>query len=139
MTTNQTTSRLTRTTYQRVVYGIVAVAVVGLLIGIIVDRPLIGTAVYLVGAWIGGGFAFLAPRLSSAQLQDERDDALHNRASGLLLKIMTVITLATVPALYVLDAADYLTISGVLGGSIATLSALFILYGACYGLVKRRG
>ncbi|WP_075937972.1 DUF2178 domain-containing protein [Halosegnis longus] len=139
MTTSQTTPRLSRTTYQRVVYGIIALAVIGLFVGIIVDRPLAGTAVYLVGAWVGGGFAFLAPRLSSAQLQDERDDALHNRASGLLLKIVTVITLATVPALYVLDAADYLTIPGALWGAIVTLSALFILYGVCYGLVKQRG
>ena len=139
MTTNQTTAGLSRTTYQRAVYGIIALAVLGLFAGIIVDRPLVGTAVYLVGAWVGGGFAFLAPRLSSAQLHDERDYVLHNRASGLLLKILTVITLATVPALYVLEAADYLTISGALGGSIGTLSALFILYGVCYGIVKRRG
>ena len=36
MTTNQTTAGLSRTTYQRVAYGIIALAVLGLFAGIIV-------------------------------------------------------------------------------------------------------
>jgi uncharacterized membrane protein len=120
------------------VYGIVGIGVVGLLVGIFLDQHLAGTVIYLVAAWGGGGIAILAPRLSNQTLQDERDYELHNQASGLTMKVMMVIGLSTVPAIYVLDAGGIMDIGGQLGGAILLGSALFIVYGACFGYVKRR-
>jgi len=129
---------LTRRTYRRVVYGIIGIGILGLLVGIATDRQLAGTVVYLLGAWVGSAIAFLAPRWSDTKLQDERDYELHNRASGLAMGTTMVVGLSVVPPLYVLDADGYIDIAGALGGSILTLSALFLLYGACLGIAKRR-
>lgn len=46
----------------------------------VLDQYLVGAVLYLLGAWSGGGIAFLAPRWSDARLQDERDYEFHNRA-----------------------------------------------------------
>jgi len=129
---------LTRRTYRRVVYGIIGIGILGLLVGIATDRQLAGTVVYLLGAWVGSAIAFLAPRWSDTRLQDERDYELHNRASGLVMGTTMVVGLSVVPPLYVLDADGHIDIAGALGGSILTLSALFLLYGACLGIAKRR-
>ena len=137
MTATNNTSRLTRQRYRAVVYGIGGVAILGLLAGFVLDQHLAGTLIYLLGAWIAGGIAVLAPKWSDATLQDERDWELHNRASGLLVGITMVLGLSILPALYVLDAGNYLEITGVASGVIFTLSALFLLYGVCFGIVKR--
>ncbi|GGN21398.1 DUF2178 domain-containing protein [Halarchaeum nitratireducens] len=128
---------LTRRTYRRLVYGIIAVGVIGLLAGIVLDERLLGTVVYLCGAWLGAGIAFLAPWWSDTTLQDERDYDLHNRASGLTMGIATILGISIIPALYVLDAGGYVEISGAIGGAIAVLSALFLLYGVCFAIVQR--
>jgi hypothetical protein len=132
------TSGLTRRTYRILVYGIVGTGVLGLLVGLLTGRHLAGTAVYLLGAWVGGGVALLAPRVSDANLQDERDHELHNRASGMTMGVTMTVGLAVVPALYVLDAGGRLEITGALGGAVSLASALFVLYGVCFGLVTRR-
>lgn len=129
---------LTRQRYRGVVYGIAAVAILALLAGLAFDQHLAGTVVYMVGACIAGGVAVGAPAWSDRVLQDERDYELHNRASGLLVGIVMVVGLSVLPALYVLDAGDVVEISGVVSGIVLTLSALFLLYGVCFGIVKRQ-
>ncbi|SNZ11922.1 hypothetical protein SAMN06269185_1430 [Natronoarchaeum philippinense] len=129
---------LTRQTYRRLVYGITGVAVLGLFAGIALDRYFIGAVIYLLGAWIGGGITVLAPVVSDATLQDERDYELHNRASGLAIMITMVLGLSGIPALYVLDAGGHVEITGAVSGVVLTLSALFLLYGVCFGIAKRR-
>lgn len=111
----------------------------GLVVGLIFDRHLLGTILYLLAAWLGGGIAFLAPRLSDARLQDERDYELHNRASGLAMAITMATGLGLIPAVYVLDAGGYVELTGTVGGVILLASALFLLYGVCFGIVQRRG
>ncbi|WP_309484932.1 DUF2178 domain-containing protein [Halorhabdus salina] len=109
-----------------------------LLAGIALDQHVLGAVVYLVGAWIGGGIAVLAPRWSDRTLQDERDYELHNRASGLLVGLAMGFGLSVLPVLYVLDAGGTVEITGIVSGVVITLSALFLLYGVCFGIVKRR-
>jgi len=138
VTATNANSRLTRQRYRGLVYGIAAVAILGLLAGIALGQHFIGTLVYLIGAWAAGGIAVLAPMWSDATLQDERDWELHNRASGILVGITMILGLSTLPALYVLEAGNYLKITGTVSGVIFTLSALFLLYGVCFGIAKRR-
>ncbi|GAA0294318.1 DUF2178 domain-containing protein [Halarchaeum salinum] len=108
-----------------------------MLAGIALNEQLLGTIIYLCGAWLGASIAFLAPRWSDTTLQDERDYELHNRASGLTMGITMALGLSIIPALYVLDAGGYLEISDTIGGGILVLSALFLLYGTCFGIVQR--
>ena len=138
MTATNTNATLTRRRYRGLVYGIGGLAVLGLLAGFVLDRHFAGTLVYLLGAWIAGGIAVLAPIWIEATLQDERDWELHNRASGILVGITMVLGLSILPALYVLAAGNYIEITGAVSGVILTLSALFLLYGVCFGLAKRR-
>jgi Mn2+/Fe2+ NRAMP family transporter len=138
MTATNTNSKLTRQRYRGLVYGIGGLAILGLLAGIVLDQHFAGTLVYLLGAWIAGGIAVLAPMWSEATLQDERDWELHNRASGILIGITMVLGLSILPALYVLEAGNHLEITGVVSGVILTFSALFLLYGVCFGIAKRR-
>jgi hypothetical protein len=133
-----TTAGITRRTYRGLVYGVVGIGILGLLVGLATDRHLVGTVVYLLGSWIGGVIAVVAPRWSDQQLQDERDDALHNRASGLAMGITMALGIGIVPALYVLEAGGYVDLTGAIGGGILVASALFLLYGVCFGIVKRR-
>lgn len=137
MTTNAR-SGLTRQRYRGLVYGIGGVAILGLLVGIVLDQHFAGSIIYLLGVWIAGGIAVLAPMWSEATLQDERDWELHNRASGILVGITMVLGLSVLPVLYVLDAGNYIDITGTASGVILTLSALFLLYGVCLGIAKRR-
>ena len=138
MTATNTNSKLTRQRYRGLVYGIGGLAILGLLAGFVLDQHFAGTLVYLLGAWIAGGIAVLAPMWSEATLQDERDGELHNRASGILIGITMVLGLSILPALYVLEAGNHLEITGVVSGVILTFSALFLLYGVCFGIAKRR-
>mgnify|MGYP000616261902 CR=1 FL=1 len=138
MTATNTNSKLTRQRYRGLVYGIGGLAILGLLARVVLDQHFAGTLVYLLGAWIAGGIAVLAPMWSEATLQDERDWELHNRASGILIGITMVLGLSILPALYVLEAGNHLEITGVVSGVILTFSALFLLYGVCFGIAKRR-
>jgi undecaprenyl pyrophosphate phosphatase UppP len=138
MATTQSNSGLTRQTYSRLVYGIVGIGVFGLLTGLVINQHLVGTVIYLLAAWIGGGIAFIAPIWSDRKLQDERDYELHNRASGLTIGVATVLGLGFIPALYVLDAGGYIVLTGAAGGVVLAVSALFLLYGVCFGIVKVR-
>ena len=138
MAISQNKAGLTRQTYHRLVYSIVGIGILSLLAGLVINQHLTGTVIYLLAMWIGGGIAFLAPKWSDANLQDERDYDLHNRASGLTMGITMAVGIGVVPVLYVLDAGGYVDIWGTVGGVILLASAMFLLYGICYGVVKRR-
>lgn len=125
-------------TYERLVWGLVAIGCLGLVGGMLANEHLAGTATYLVAVWIGVAIAFGLPRVSDRTLYDERDRALHDRASGLAIVITFVAGLAVVPALYVLDAGGQFAITPTAWGAIYLLSALGLLYGACFTLVDRR-
>lgn len=138
MTATNTNSTLTRQRYRGIVYGVGGLAILGLFAGFVLDHHFAGALVYLLGAWIAGAVAVLAPVWSEATLQDERDWELHNRASGILLGVTMILGLSILPALYVLDAGGRFEITGVTSGVVLTLSALFLLYGVCLGIAKRR-
>ena len=121
-----------RRRYKRIVYSIFAVGIAGLFAGMVFERPLAGTTIYLVGAWLGSGLAAVLPRLSSATLTDERDEAAHDRASGLAIKITAAVGIGIVPALYALEAAELVMITPTMWGAIWMGSALFLVWGGCY-------
>jgi hypothetical protein len=123
--------------YKRVVYSIFAVGIAGLFVGSFVGRPLAGTTIYLLGAWLGSGLSAVLPRVSSATLTDERDTAAHRHASGLTISIVGSVGIGVVPALYALEAADIVTITATMWGAIWMGSALFFVWGGCYLYVTR--
>ena len=121
--------------YERLVWGLVAVGCLGLVAGIVLDARLAGTATYLVTVWAGMLVAFGLPYATETTLYDERDEVLHNRASGLTIGIACIATISIVPALYVLDAGGYFDITSTMWGGIYVVSGLGLLYGVCYAFL----
>ncbi|NGM68238.1 DUF2178 domain-containing protein [Natronolimnobius sp. AArcel1] len=138
--TRQTNSPLGigKRTYERGIWGLVGIGCLGLLAGIVFGQQLIGTATYLVAVWAAVLAAVSLPYISDAKLSDERDEQLHNHASGLTIGIAFMVGISIIPAVYVLDAGNYITISATAWGAIFLFSALGLLYGACYTVVSRR-
>ena len=127
-----------RRVYYRIVYAIFAIAIIGLLAGLVTGRELLGTIIYCGGAWIGSGITVLAPKLTDVPLQDERDTDLYNRASGLTLGVLFVGGLSIIPVIYVLEAAGRIETPPEVNGAIFLASGLFLMWGVSYGIVKRR-
>ncbi len=123
--------------YKRVVNWIFAVGIAGLFAGMAFDQPLAGTTIYLAGTWLGSGLAALLPRVSDATLVDERDQAVHRRASGLAVTITGAVGITVVPALYALSAAEVVAITQTMWGAIWMGSAFFLLWGGCLFYVDR--
>ncbi|ELY89490.1 hypothetical protein C483_13218 [Natrialba hulunbeirensis JCM 10989] len=125
-------------TYERTIWGLVGIGCLGLLAGILLGEQLIGTATYLVTVWAAVIVAGTLPYVSDTKLADERDERLHNQASGMTIGIAFVAGIGIIPALYVLDAGNYITISATVWGGIYLFSAFGLLYGACYTIINRR-
>ncbi|AHG02287.1 hypothetical protein HALLA_20510 (plasmid) [Halostagnicola larsenii XH-48] len=124
--------------YERTVYAIIAIAIVGLLAGLVFDQEYAGTVIYLVGVWLGAGLAYLLPKWSEVRFYDERDEELTRRASGLAMSVAFVVGLGVVPPLYALEAAGQLTITPTMWGAIYVASALYLVWGVCYAIASRR-
>ena len=123
--------------YKRVVNWIFAVGIAGLFAGLVFDQPLAGTTIYLAGTWFGSGLAAVLPRVSDATLIDERDRAVHRRASGLAVNVTAAVGITVVPALYALSAAELVRITPTMWGAIWMGSAFFLLWGGCLFYVDR--
>jgi hypothetical protein len=138
MTITRNSIGVNRRAYELIVWVLVGLGCLGLWSGIYFEAQLVGTITYLVAAWAAIAIAFGLPRVTETKLSDERDEAHHNRASGLMFSIAATVTITIVPGLYVLDAGGYFTITSTMWGGIYALSALALLYGFCYVLVLRR-
>ncbi|MDG5761516.1 DUF2178 domain-containing protein [Natronococcus sp. A-GB1] len=138
MNTTLNSVSIDKRAYERTVWILAGLGCLGLWSGIYLDAQLAGTITYLVAVWAAMGIAFGLPRVTETKLSDERDEAYHNRASGLMFSIAAIATISVVPALYVLDAGGYFTITSTMWGGIYVLSALALLYGLCYGIVLWR-
>ncbi|MDJ1434646.1 DUF2178 domain-containing protein [Halostagnicola sp. A-GB9-2] len=132
------TPERTRKVYERTVYAIFAVAIIGLLAGLVFNQEYAGTVIYLVGVWLGVGLAYLLPKWSDVRFDDERDEEIFRQASGLAMSVAFVVGLGVVPAVYVLGAAGHLTITSTMWGAIYAASAMYLVWGACYTIVSRR-
>ncbi len=120
-------------TYERGIWGLVGIGCLGLLAGIILGQQLIGTVTYLVAVWAAVLTAVALPYLSDAKLADERDERLHNHASGLTIGITFMVGISIIPAVYVLDAGNYISISRQLGCHLPVFGTWLALRCLLYG------
>lgn len=88
-TGNAATDRLSkRRFYRRLTWGSLGAGVgIGLLLRWVLDYPLVGEAVYLLGVAGFLGAAWISP----VGLYDERDRTLERRASGITLGLLAVV------------------------------------------------
>ncbi|WP_232701097.1 DUF2178 domain-containing protein [Halobacterium wangiae] len=120
--------------YRRLMYGSILVGVGGFVAAGEFGYPLVGLAVYwvgilgFVGVWKG----------TSVDLFDERDAALERRASYLTLQIAAVVGLLTMTTLVVAENTAAVDVPDRVWGGFVALSALFVLYGIVYTVVRYR-
>jgi len=106
--------------------------------GVALGYDLAGAVLYLLGVVLGTALWAIARFRSPVLLYDERDRRLERRASYWAFMIAAGAGLAGFPPLFVLEAAGYYVIEPPLEGVLYAFSALFLLWGACYGVVRSR-
>jgi hypothetical protein len=118
--------------------AVFGIGVASFFIGTWLDRAFAGLVVYAV-ACLGGIAALLYLEFaSSVELTDEREQRLHERASGGLVSIVAYVGLPAVIGLYLLDAIGSYTIPPVVWGGIYALSVFYLLWGVAYLVVRYR-
>ncbi len=124
--------------YNRIVIAVFAVGVLSFFVGMALDRYVVGLVVYSV-ACLSGVAALLYLRfVSTVRLADEREQRLHERASGAYVTLVAMVGLPVVIGLYLFDATRYYTISPFLWGAISAVSGLYLLWGAIYAIYQYR-
>jgi uncharacterized membrane protein len=118
--------------YKRLLLGLVAVGVVALIGGMVIDQHLAGLVVYAVGALGALAVTLYGQFSDSITFMDERDQRLHERASNATVSVVSYVGLPTVVALYLLDATGRFEIGPALWGGIWTLSGFYLLWGVVY-------
>jgi uncharacterized membrane protein len=115
-------------------YGSILVGVAGFVGGGELGYPLVGLAVYWAGVL---GFVAIW-KGTSVQLFDERDAALDRRASHVTLQIAGAVGILTMTTLVVLENATAVMVGERVWGGFLALSALFVLYGVVYTVIRYR-
>ena len=114
--------------------GSILVGVVGFLVAVELERPLVGLGVYwagilgFVGIWKG----------TSVQLYDERDASLERRASNLTMQVIAVVAVLLMAVLVIVEATDTMEVPPRVVGGFLALSGVGLLYGAIYLFVRYR-
>lgn len=122
--------------YNRIIIAVFIIGIVSLFVGVSIDQRLAGLIIYSITG-LTGIIALLYLKFSSSvRLADEREQRLHEQASGTLITIVAFVGLPVVIALYLLDATGYYTISPFQWGIITGVGALYLLWGAIYAIIK---
>ncbi|CDK39828.1 hypothetical protein DM2_1055 [Halorubrum sp. DM2] len=125
-TTPATTRPSTRKRYKRIAYGLLGVGILALWIAIALDRFVLGVALY----WAGGIGMGLVQRFSPVDLYDERDTTIEREAGHYTMKVFAYVFVLGAPGGLVLEESGIVTLPGEFYGSMWTLFALFVAYGA---------
>lgn len=124
--------------YNRIVLAVFAVGIVGFFVGMLIDRTFVGVAVYAVACLSGIAALLYLQFVSSVRLADEREQRLHERASGAVVMIVAYAGLPVIVCLYLLETGGSYSIPPVVWGGIFTLSGVYLLWGAAYAVAQRR-
>jgi len=120
--------------YRRLLYGCAAVGVVGFLLAETLGYPLVGVGIYW-GGLVGMGAVKFG---TSVRLFDERDRALERRASNLTLYLAGGVLIVAAPAVFALEEVRGYEAPPVVSGALSGFSALFLLWGVVYLVLKYR-
>ncbi|WP_255170547.1 hypothetical protein [Natrononativus amylolyticus] len=133
--TRSTANRLTqRRRHKGLMYGSLAVGILGLLVGVFLEQFVAGVLVY----W-AGFFGMIAVWLfSPVTLYDERDTAIERKASDYTLGVFAFVLVLGAPGGLVLEDGGVLTLPDAFYGAMWTLVALFAVFGVIYTALRNR-
>lgn len=124
----------TRRRYKRLMFGCLAVGIVGLLIGSFLDQYLIGVLIY----W-AGFFGMLGVwQFSSVTLYDERDTAIERKASDYTLSVFAFVLVLGAPGGIMLEEGGVVTLPAAFGGAMWMLVAVYAVFGVIYTVLRNR-
>jgi hypothetical protein len=124
--------------YSRIIVAVFAVGIASLLVGTAIGRTFAGLVVYAAACLCGVVALLYLQFASPVRLADEREQRLHERASGVLVSAVAYAGLPVIVALYLLDATGYYTIPPVVWGGIYAFSGLYLAWAVVYAVVQYR-
>jgi uncharacterized membrane protein len=120
--------------YRRLLYGCLAVGVLGFLVAETLEYPLVAVGIYWT-ALLGMGAVKFG---TSVPLFDERDRALERRTSNVTMYLVGGVLVVAAPAVSALEATGRYEASPTVSGAILGFSAMFLLYGAVFLVLRYR-
>lgn len=129
-----TTSSFDPETYRRMIVLFALFAGVALGVGTALERPLVAVGLYAVGMTA----AAVTPQFAGTQLFDERDDALHRRASGTTLALFGWLSALVYPSLVVLSTTDQFSWGPASAAVAWTTIAVYGTYLIAFGYHRTR-
>ncbi len=132
--TSRTDWLIKRRQYKRLMYGSLAVGIIGLFVGSYLDRFLGGVVVY----W-AGFFGMLAVwKFSPVTLYDERDTAIERKASDYTLGVFAFVLVLGAPGGVALEESGVATLPSAFSGAMWALVAVYAVFGVIYTVLRRR-
>ncbi len=123
-----------RQRYKRLMYGSLAVGMVGIVAGSFLGQYLVGVLVY----W-AGFFGMLAIwQLSPVTLYDERDAELERKASDYTLGVLAIAGVLAIPGLVLLESEGVLTLPAAFDGAALLFVAIFAVFAVIYTGLRLR-
>ncbi|WP_331235961.1 DUF2178 domain-containing protein [Natronorarus salvus] len=123
-----------RRRHRRLIYGSLAVGILGLLVGIRLEQFLAGVLVY----WAGFAGMLGVWWFSPVRLYDERETAIERRASDYTLGVFAFALVIGAPGGLVLEDGGVLTLPPSFHGSVWALVAVYTVFGVIYTVLRRR-
>ena len=124
--------------YRRAILGVFTVAVVGLAVGIALDRQLAGLVIYAAGYLAGVAGTLYLQYLSPVELYDERGRRHAERASNAVVNLFAYVGLPAFIGLFLADATGVYEFGATATGALYAFSAFYLVWGAVYALVRSR-
>ena len=124
-----------RKRYRILMYGSLAVGILGLVLGSFIEQYLAGVVVY----W-AGFFGMLGIwQLSPVTLFDERDQHIERKASDYTLSVFAFVLVLGGPGGIVLEQGEIFALPAVFDGAMWTLVAVYAMFGVIYTSLRIQG
>lgn len=119
-------------TYKRLMAACFVLAGIALGVGTALGFPLIAVGLYILG--MAGGMTI--PYNTNYTLFDERDDAIHQRASGVTLAVFGWLAAIVFPSLVALSTTPYFEWGPVTSTLSITTAAVYLTYALLLGYYR---
>lgn len=119
-------------TYKRLIIACFVFAGLALGVGTALGYPFVGVALYVLG--MAGGVVI--PYTTDYTMFDERDDAVHQRASGATLAVFGWLAAVVFPSLVVLSTTSYFEWGAVTATLSITTAVVYVTYALLVGYYR---
>jgi uncharacterized membrane protein len=124
--------------YRRLIYGLLTVAIVSLLIGILLEQFFAGLVVYAVTGVGAIVLTFYLQYYSSVSLEDERERELGRHASNITFQLFGYLGLFAFVTLFFLDALGRYSLDGTVMTLLYAYAVVYLTWGGVYIVLRYR-